>query len=75
MNPLVGHWYAFWSGIGNDIPIYVIGVVPLWWTTYRRHNCHVRGCWRFGHIDPAVHAPACSRHHTLGHLHGKEVSK
>lgn len=31
MNPLHGDWYDFWSGVGNDIPIYLLGLLPIYW--------------------------------------------
>jgi hypothetical protein len=66
-----GPWYLFWSGIFGDATIFA-GVAVL----ARKHNCHVKGCPSvITSNDPAVHAPACRRHHSHGHLHGKEVSK
>jgi hypothetical protein len=68
-----GPWYAFWSGFGSDIGELLIlgGLIQF----FRHHNCHVRGCWRIKtSTDPAVHAPACRRHHSLGHLHGDDQS-
>lgn len=63
-----GPWYGFWSGFGSDLgEITLLGAVIA---AYRHKNCHVKGCPRLGHIDPAVHAPACKRHHSHGHLHG-----
>lgn len=61
-------WYEFWSGIGNDIPIYALGILPLWWATYMHHRCH--RCWRLGHIDPKHSHPACRRHHSQAHKLG-----
>ena len=60
-NP-AGHAYAFWSGIGSDIGELTIigGMIAI----YRKHNCHVRGCWRIGRLSvkgtPYV---VCHRHH------------
>ena len=63
-----GAWYLFWSGIFGDATIFG-GVLIL----LRKHNCHVDGCKSIlTSNDPAVHAPACRRHHSLGHLHGKD---
>ncbi len=42
---------------------------------YWHHTCHVKGCFWPGHIDPAVGHPSCSKHHSLGHLHGVDQSK
>ena len=68
-----GPYYGFWSGFGSDIGELLLlgGLVQL----VRHHNCHVEGCWRVKtHNDPAVHAPACKKHHSLGHLHGTDQS-
>jgi hypothetical protein len=62
---LKGDGYQFWSGIGSGSPIFVLILIAL-----KRHNCHVKGCWRLGHVDPALGFHACKRHHSLGHLHG-----
>jgi hypothetical protein len=59
-----GAHYLFWSGIGSDATEFLIlgGIIQL----YRRHNCHVKGCWRMqrravagtGHI-------VCNKHHPV----------
>jgi hypothetical protein len=36
--------YNFWSGLGSDL-----GELTIASTLYRHVNCHVRGCWRWGH--------------------------
>jgi len=66
---LSGPWYGFWSGFGSDLGELLLlgGLVTL----VRHHNCHVKGCWKIGHIDPAVHAPACGSHHSHRSLRGK----
>lgn len=59
--------YMFWSGVGpvlfGQLPI-LIGII----VTARHKNCHVKGCWRLGHPDPAHGWPACKRHHSMGDL-------
>lgn len=67
LGPHGGYW--FWSGIGSDIGEAAIvgGIVTL----VRHHSCHIDGCRRLGHIDPAVHAPACKNHHSHRDLRGK----
>lgn len=67
-----GCGYAFWSGVGSDIGeiTLVTALVATMLGLYRHHNCHVAGCHAVGHIDPNVAAPACRKHHSLGHLHG-----
>jgi hypothetical protein len=66
---LNGWGYQFWSGIGSGSPIFVLLIVGL-----KKHNCHVHGCYRLGHVDPEHGFPACQRHHSFGHLHGKAPS-
>ena len=65
-----GTWYLEWSGF---IAL-LVTIIPLWVGIYvflRKHNCHVDGCKSVKtSIDPAVHAPACRKHHSKGHLHG-----
>ena len=64
----VGNSVNGWGGILSCISEATLlgGIIGIW----HHKNCHVRGCWRLGHIDPAVGNPACRRHHSLGHLHG-----
>jgi hypothetical protein len=50
------HWYAFWSGIGADLPM--LGGVALY---VRHHNCHEHGCLRLGHRMPTGEV-YCHRH-------------
>ena len=59
---LYGDGYQFWSGVG------LVVFLPLVYAWH--HNCHVKGCWRLGHIDPVNHHPACHIHHSHGHLTG-----
>ena len=53
-----GPQYLFWSGIAGDIWL----TVPF--VLYRKHNCHVRRCWRIGKF-PLSDTPyvVCGRHH------------
>lgn len=37
-------WSAFWQG-----PAGCLGYVSVFGIFYRKHNCHVRRCWRLGH--------------------------
>lgn len=62
MNPLHGSSYQFWSGIGNDLPIYLLGIVPLIVAWYRHHKCHWPKCYRLGHY-PFHHYKLCRKHH------------
>lgn len=65
-----GYW--FWSGIGSDLGevTLIAAVVAL----LRHRNCHVKGCWRLGHIDPDHGHPACRRHHSQAHKLGREAA-
>lgn len=69
-----GCGYAFWSGIAGSFVTGFLTSLPQWMLISGlflwHHNCHVKGCWRFGHIDPKVGRHACPPHHSLGHLHG-----
>ncbi len=75
----MGHWlmhylgldsgsgtaYLFWSGIGADAAELAIvgGLISI----YRRHNCHVRGCWRIGRNQVEGTAfMVCRPHHPDG---------
>lgn len=72
--------YNFWSGFGSDIGEVTIiaGLV----TVYKKHNCHVKWCWRIAHhkfTEPGtgveymlcrVHHPDIPHKHlTRAHLH------
>lgn len=42
-----GPYYGFWSGFGSDIgEVAIIGAAV---EIYRKHNCHINGCWRIAH--------------------------
>lgn len=57
-----GPWYSFWSGFGSDLSYFGVFAV-----LYRKHNCHVHGCWRIGRhlVDDTGHV-VCARHHPKG---------
>ena len=57
--------YCFWSGAGTQLTLCIAAVMFL-----RHHNCHVKGCWRLGHIDAEHGHPACRRHHSQAHKLG-----
>jgi len=44
-----GPYYGFFSGFGSDLGELTLlgGLLAI----YKRHNCHTRWCWRFGHHD------------------------
>lgn len=52
-----GPWYLWWSGVCGDLSLLGAAAVVI-----RRHQCHVRRCWRIGRhgIDGYV---VCRRHH------------
>lgn len=54
--------YLAWSGIGSDVGEFAI--VGALFAHYKRHTCHVDGCWRIG-LHPVEQTPfrACRRHH------------
>lgn len=63
-----GHAYLFWSGLGSDVSEVMLfaGLAGL----YRKHSCHVQGCWRIGRHevpkpDGTKHV-VCRRHHPPG---------
>jgi len=62
-------WYDFWSGFGADLG--QIALVGAGVGLYRKHNCHVKGCWRIGK-QPLEHDGAtwmvCHRHHPAEQL-------
>jgi hypothetical protein len=62
VDDLSGPWYGFWSGFGADLGEIAIvgGLVSI----YRRHNCHVKGCWRVGkHPVDGTSYVVCRQHH------------
>lgn len=62
MDPLHGNWYAFWSGIANDVPIYILGFLPFILSWYKKNKCHYPKCHRLGHF-PLAHYKLCHKHH------------
>lgn len=57
-----GRPYLFWSGIAADVS--ELAIFGGLFGVYRRHQCHVHGCWRFAKfpIDGTPYS-SCSRHH------------
>lgn len=60
-----GRWYGFWSGAGSDLgELAIIGGLA---SVARKHNCHVRRCWRVGrHPVEGTGYVVCRRHHPDG---------
>lgn len=57
-----GYWYNFWSGFGSDLgeAALIGGLISM----YRKHNCHVKGCWRLTWRPVAgTTFTVCRRHH------------
>jgi hypothetical protein len=62
-------FYNLWSGIGADIgQLALVGAAV---GIYRKHNCHVKGCWRIAK-QPLEHDGAtwmvCHKHHPADQL-------
>lgn len=65
LDDLSGRWYGWWSGIGSDLG--EAAIVTSLAALVRRHNCHVRGCWRVGrHQVEGTSWVVCSTHHPHG---------
>jgi hypothetical protein len=67
-------WYNFWSGAGADLGQLVLlgGAIGL----YRKHNCHVRGCWRIGKQQVVGTSwVVCHKHHPEGHPTAEQVAQ
>lgn len=64
--------YNFWSGFGSDIgEIAIIGGLI---SIYRKHNCHVKGCWRIArHPVTGTDYIVCRKHHPLDDPTHQEV--
>jgi hypothetical protein len=67
-------WYNFWSGLGADI-----GGLTLLGATfgvYRKHNCHVGGCWRIGKQQVlGTSWVVCHHHHPEGRPTAEQVAR
>ena len=70
-----GPYYGFFSGFGSDLG--EIAIVGGLISIYRRHNCHVHGCWRVGrHQVTGTSHVVCRRHHPDGPLtHGQLMAE
>ena len=73
-----GPYYGFFSGFGSDLG--EVTLIAALLAVFRKHNCHVKGCWRIGKhsVDGS---PWCSKHHMkarqdvadTGSAHGVEA--
>jgi hypothetical protein len=69
-----GAWYNFWSGLGADIGGLTIlgGAIGV----YRKHNCHVGGCWRIAKQQViGTSWMVCHRHHPEGRPTAEQVAQ
>jgi hypothetical protein len=67
-------WYNFWSGFGADIGelAFVGAVVGL----YRKHNCHVHGCWRIAKQQVVGTSwVVCHHHHPEGRPSAEQIAQ
>lgn len=57
--------YNMWSGFGSDVgEVVIIGGLA---SMFRKHNCHVHGCWRIArHPVEGTSYVVCRRHHPAG---------
>jgi hypothetical protein len=57
-SPVLSDWSSFLG------PIEGLGAFTAGWVLLRRHNCHVKGCWRISRCAvPGTHYVVCHRHH------------
>lgn len=59
-----GGWYLAWSGTLSDLGELAIigGLIGM----YRKHNCHVKGCFRLArHPVPGTPWVVCRRHNPV----------
>ena len=67
-------WYNFWSGIGADIGglAFIGAAIGL----YRKHNCHVHGCWRLAkQVVVGTSWVVCHHHHPEGSPTAEQVAQ
>lgn len=68
-----GRWELFWSGFGSDLGEATLATTPL--VLWRRHNCHVKRCWRIGrHPVEGTTFVVCRRHHPDDHVSAQDVA-
>ena len=58
--------YLFWSGAGSDLAY--LSFLSAAIVRYRKHNCHVKRCWRMGRHeftepDTEIKRKLCWKHH------------
>lgn len=62
-NNTSGVQYGFWSGFGSDLTEFaILGAI---FSTYRHHNCSVKGCPRLSHHEvEGTTFKTCHKHFT-----------
>jgi hypothetical protein len=67
-------WYNFWSGFGADL-----GEVAFFGAAigvYRKHNCHVHGCWRIAKQQVVGTSwMVCHKHHPEGRPTPEQIAQ
>jgi hypothetical protein len=67
-------WYLLWSGIGADIGGFALIGAAI--GVYRKHNCHVRGCWRLAKQRVVGTSwVVCHHHHPEGRPTAEQVAQ
>jgi hypothetical protein len=75
MESFIGReWYNFWSGIGADIGGFAFNGAVF--GLYRKHNCHVGGCWRIAKQQVVGTSwVVCHHHHPEGRPTAEQVAQ
>ena len=69
-----GSWYNFWSGLGADVG--GLAFLGAAFGLYRKHNCHVHGCWRIAKQQViGTSWVVCHRHHPEGRPTAEQVAQ
>jgi hypothetical protein len=67
-------WYLFWSGMGADIGGFAFIGAAI--GIYRKHNCHVHGCWRIAKQQViGTSWMVCHHHHPEGRPTAEQVAQ
>ena len=67
-------WYNFWSGFGADLgEVAFLGAAI---GVYRKHNCHVHGCWRIAKQQVVGTSwMVCHKHHPEGRPTADQIAQ
>ena len=69
-----GSFYNFWSGLGADIG--GLAFVGAGIGIYRKHNCHVSGCWRIAKQQViGTSWMVCHHHHPEGRPTAEQIAQ